>query len=146
MIKLLLCISLLTPIISSPPIIGLILILFTATITIIILLTYSTWVRIIIFIIYLGGLIVMFSYFISIRPNLPIFSPAITRFSYAFIYLSILHSNEEKRYQIVNSIQLSEIMSANLLQMLLLLLYVLFLMLIIIVLITKHTGRLRSFK
>jgi len=146
MIKLIITFGVLTPIIYSPPLIGLTLIITTLFVTLTLILWYSTWVAIIIFIIYVGGLIIIFAYFISIRPNLPLTTPTGVRLVITIIYFSTFTYIYPRKTYSSPSTQFSEIISSQFTPSIVILLYILFRILIIIVYITKTTGRLRSFK
>ena len=57
---------------SNPLSIGVIVLRVALTSTLIISLTLSSWICFLVFLIYIGGILVLFSYFVAITPNIPI--------------------------------------------------------------------------
>lgn len=54
---------------TSPISIGLVIILITLSLTIFYATTLSSWIALLIFLLYAGGMLVIFSYFVAITPN-----------------------------------------------------------------------------
>lgn len=136
---------------SSTPInIGLWIILSTLVISTTISIFISSWWALILFLIYIGGLLVIFAYFVSIQPNQQI---KIIKIILILIITTLLFIPLTSSYSIpithehtfISSI--IEILDPANIQILLLLATVLFLALIAVVKITNiYIGPLRPFK
>lgn len=87
-----LLITILLPILLTPITLGLFIIILAALTAINIFFTTASWFRLILFLIYIGGLLVIFAYFLAIRPNnkIKILDPIILPL---FVFLSFLFSS-----------------------------------------------------
>lgn len=61
----------------NPLSMGILILILALTSTIIISLTISSWICFLVFLIYIRGILVLFSYFVAITPNMPISSLAL---------------------------------------------------------------------
>lgn len=90
-----LSITLVLPLSSSPVLLGIVTFTLAATISIIISTLTSSWFGLILFIIYISGILVIFAYFITISPNQQISTKVIilrlfNRFILNFLFMSPL--------------------------------------------------------
>lgn len=144
--------SLVTVTTSTPITIGALILIQAMLVSFFFMALTSSWFRIILFIIYIGGLLVIFSYFIALGPNQHIHLLPTTIFSLAlFIILSLNLISWPIRAPIINLLwkvpnpPLTIYAPENFL-ILILLIIVLFLALILVVKITNRSaGPLRPF-
>lgn len=145
-ISLLLSVSL----INTPLTIGFIIFLLTIVIRIILNLVFSSWLGIRVVLIYIGGLLVIFSYFIAINPNLKLrLSIVAMRMSLSFFVLSIFWFSLQNiflRAPINYNIIISSVISTKNMWIIFFLVISLFIALIAVVKITSlKSGPLRPF-
>lgn len=144
-VKLIFSLVILAPLINSPLNMGIVLIFYALIVSVYILLSLSSWISIVFFIIYIGGLIVIFSYFMSIIPNQPLPSP-LTLTIFRNVLFFILFDYFYQRKTIPDPLtEFTAFIYQPYIQILATLLYVLFFILISVVAITKPMGRLRPF-
>lgn len=144
------CIMLIIILASTPLNIGMWIILTTLIITILISILISSWFSLTLFLIYIGGLLVIFAYFVAIQPNQQI---KIIKIIFTLLITTILFYPLSSTYKVPQTQQhaskyrIIEILTLTNVQILLLLAIVLFLALIAVVKITNiHLGPLRPFK
>ncbi len=137
------------PLAISPLVLGTWILLITFTFSALISLTMSSWIRIIIILIYVGGLNVLFAYFIAIIPNQHLFTkPLLTSAGRIFI---ISYTNFKLLPPTLIHIPQSNLLITKILMnsdstIFLLLALILFLALIAVVKIAnRHRGPLRPF-
>lgn len=134
---------------STPLNIGLWIIFSTLIISISITISIQSWFPIILFLIYVGGLLVIFAYFVSIQPNqqliiIKIVTIIILTFS-IFIPTSLNYSSSPTP-ESINKQTILELLSIYNIQTLIFLALILFLALVAVVKITKiYIGPLRPF-
>jgi len=136
---------------SRPITLGIWIFLRTFNLSLFISIFYPSWFSILLFLIYIGGLLVIFAYFITIEPNqhleiIKIIS--ITRFTNIFFYSLYSLSNITPIFlnPITYPPSLRSLLSINSIFILFFLVIILFLALIIVVKITyKHKAPLRPF-
>lgn len=134
---------------STPLNIGLWIIFSTLIISISITISIQSWFPIILFLIYVGGLLVIFAYFVSIQPNqqliiIKIITIIILTFS-IFIPTSLNYSSSPTP-ESINKQTILELLSIYNIQTLIFLALILFLALVAVVKITKiYIGPLRPF-
>nr|QVX31188.1 NADH dehydrogenase subunit 6 [Pelagomacellicephala iliffei] len=84
-------ISFITP--SSPLILGFWVLSISLSMSFLMALTFNSWYAIIIFLIYIGGMLVMFAYFSALTPNQPLnISISFLTMSISFLCLSLFTS------------------------------------------------------
>lgn len=137
------------PLAVSPLILGIWILLITAIFSALVSLTISSWIRIVIVLIYIGGLNVLFAYFIATIPNQhlfakPLLTSTITIFSAAYINFKLFPPTLAFIPQ--SNLLISKLLINNDSIIFLLLALVLFLALVVVVKIaSRHRGPLRPF-
>lgn len=137
---------------TTPLMLGIWILIITFIIAVSVCLPLSSWFRFIVFLIYIGGLLVIFAYFIAIDPNKklnfidPIIIPTITLLSfYAITNKSDI--SQLLTFSNTNIFNLSTLYIKNNIPILIMLTLVLLLAIIIVVKIARRTeGPLRPFK
>lgn len=144
--------SLVTITASTPITIGALILIQAILISLSLMGLSSSWFSIILFIIYIGGLLVIFSYFIALGPNQHIYLLPTSMFALAlFILLSYNLAQWPIRTSIINLLSSTPIPPLTIYDqenslILILLVIVLFLALILVVKITNRSaGPLRPF-
>lgn len=134
---------------SNPLSIGVIVLLLALRSTFIVSLIISSWLCFLIFLIYIGGILVLFSYFVAITPNIPIPSLILNitiLFISPIIILILIFYPSTAPISSQQELYISFLYSENNYQTLIILATVLLLTIIIVVkLISIKTGPLRPF-
>lgn len=135
---------------STPLNIGLWIIFTTIIISISISVHVSSWFSFILFLVYVGGLLVIFAYFVSIQPNqqIKILKIVFTFLLTACLFIPIrINYITPSSFEQANTLSISELLCTDNIQILILLAITLFLALVAVVKITKiYIGPLRPFK
>jgi hypothetical protein len=145
-ISLLLTIFLICLIINSPINLGIAILCISLFISSIFAIISSRWFGFITFIIYVGGILVIFAYFSALQPNQQIINWAWTFCPIVFIIMYFLYTNKTPYIWLDNFINTNQIFSINNLIIPILLALLLFLTLIIVIKTTRaDEGPLRPF-
>uniref|UniRef100_UPI0030FF3134 NADH dehydrogenase subunit 6 n=1 Tax=Struwela camposi TaxID=2859449 RepID=UPI0030FF3134 len=141
-----------TPILNTPLFLGLSILLYSLAISTLTAMTCSSWFGLILFIIYIGGMLVMFAYFAALSPNQMYNLPSIplmflVSFIITFMYLTTLDTKYFMPSLLSSSIKMNTFLySQEQAPILIFLVILLLLALILVVKMTKHTtGPLRPF-
>lgn len=141
------------PILSTPLLLGLWILLYSLLISALTAISTSSWFGLILFIIYIGGILVIFAYFAALSPNQTYISPILSLTLPTSIIIFFMYLNRTKihlftpshiflSYTKINTIIYTQEQAPILVFLVILLL----LALILVVKITKHTrGPLRPF-
>ena len=142
------------PILHTPLFLGSLILLYSLIISAITAIHTSSWFGLILFIIYIGGILVIFAYFAALSPNQIHYTPTLLIiFPPSTLLFYFLLINAQNKYTTPSFIHLSITKINSLLYtqeqapILIFLVVLLLLALIIVVKITKHTtGPLRPFQ
>ena len=143
-------IALTLPIISSPLPLGIYVLLISIITTLIICSLASSWLAIITFLIYIGGMLVLFSYFLAIQPNQLITIRTFTITSMISLLLLIINTSKFHTPQliiiktIIPSIPFI-ISNYNLSFIIVIALILLFILVVVVKITTSLSGPLRPF-
>lgn len=135
--------ALTVPLISTPSKAALMLVIMAFYLAILLVTAVSIWIAIITLVIYVGGLIVLFSYFLSISPNFIITHPTIKVLVINTLPLMILQGKKLNYEGWESRKIIRDLMIYT--PRLLILAYVLYLTLLLVATTTKSMGRLRPF-
>jgi len=140
---------LLLPTIKTPIIITLIIILIRLLLALIFRISISSWYAFLIFLIYVRGILVIFSYFTATSPNQSALHIKSTTLALATLIIAItpviININAPTIY--INRLQLTNIYSAqNIFILIIITLILLFTIVIIVKLTTRSKGPIRPFK
>jgi NADH-ubiquinone oxidoreductase chain 6 len=132
----------------NPVSIGLIILTIALTLSIIYGITISSWIAFLLFLIYVGGILVIFAYFVALSPNRQvnnlIIIPSITTILLIFITLILnnIYTNINTNFQYLINTFYNNIN----IPILILLAIILFLTIVVVVkIVTNNKGPLRPF-
>lgn len=135
----------LLPLLSYPPFIGVYLFFITIVVVLTLYTTASSWIAMIIFIVYIGGLLVIFSYFFTIRSNALRDIPTLLWISLYNFTICIAIEIDLRYRPPKPDLSARVILGEDQSPILFTLLFVLFIILIIAVFLTKWRGSIRPF-
>lgn len=130
---------------NNPIRLSIIIIIIATIVSIIIRLNLSSWYAIILFLIYVGGLLVIFSYFVRLRSNDPIILKRKIHFIVipAILYKSL---NLQISSNLYNSSQINILYKPiNIITILLITIALLVIIIIVIKIVKSNNGPLRGF-
>nr|CAD7857585.1 ND6 CDS [Olavius algarvensis] len=130
---------------NNPMSLSMIIMMIATMVSIIISLNLSSWYAMILFLIYVGGLLVMFSYFVSLSSNDPMMLKSKMHF---IIMPTILYKslNLQMSSNLYNNSQMNMLYKPmNMITMLLITMALLVMMIIVIKMVKSNNGPLRGF-
>lgn len=138
----------LTLVITSPISIALTILLIAICIALIIATFISSWLAFLLFLIYIGGILVIFAYFVATAPNTPINTKIfIIIRTFIFIGIFILSNIRLTPFKSTQSLNLNTFYTPDAFNTLIILAIILLLTIVIVVkLVNLQKGPLRPFK
>lgn len=133
---------------QTPIQLGIIILITALSVSLLFAWIISPWISFLIFLIYIGGILVIFSYFIAITPNqkLPLLSVIVTLLIFSLTTIFILNKLSRNGIQINNRIQTNTFYNINQTPSLIIIALILLITIIIVVKVSNSLqGPLRPF-